>query len=91
MTNLACTVRFPTSDINVAHVCADGGSGGPCTGDMGGPLSIVEADGITTQIGIVSWGLGLTCETNWPSVYLRTTTFLDWIEENTDGSIAENW
>lgn len=91
MTNLACRTRFPTSDITTDHVCADGGSGGPCTGDMGGPLSIVEADGVTTQIGVISFGLGLGCETVWPSVYLRVTSFLGWIDTNTDGSISENW
>lgn len=91
MTNLACRTRFPTSDILAQHVCADGGIGGPCTGDMGGPLSIVEADNVTTQIGIISFGLGLTCEASWPSVYMRITEFLGWIEDNTDRSISENW
>lgn len=91
MTNLACRTRFP-NQVNDDHVCADGGTGGgPCTGDMGGPLSIVEADGRTTQIGVVSFGLGLGCELNWPSVYLRVTSFVDWIDTNTDGTINENW
>lgn len=91
MTNLACRTRFP-NQVNDDHVCADGGTGGgPCTGDMGGPLSIVEADGRTTQIGVVSFGLGLCCELNWPSVYLRVTSFVDWIDTNTDGTINENW
>lgn len=91
MTNLACRARFPTTDILSEHICADGESGGPCTGDTGGPLSIVEADGITTQVGVISFGLGLTCEAVWPSVYMRTTEFLAWIERNTDGEISENW
>lgn len=90
MTNLACRTRFPTQ-INDEHVCADGGSGGPCTGDMGGPLSVIGADGVTTQIGIVSWGLGLGCENSWPSVYMRITSFLDWIDTNTGNTIQENW
>lgn len=52
---------------------------------------MIEADGRTTQIGIISFGLGLGCELNWPSVYLRVTSVLAWIEDNTDGSISENW
>lgn len=54
-------------------------------------MSIIEADGRTTQIGVVSFGLGLGCELNWPSVYLRVTSFVDWIDTNTDGTINENW
>lgn len=90
ITNLACRTRFPTI-ITDQHICADGGNGGPCNGDSGGPFSVVEADGITTQVGIVSFGLGFGCERNWPSAYVRVTAFLQWIEDNTDGTIAENW
>lgn len=90
ITNLACRTRFPGL-ITDDHICADGGNGGPCQGDSGGPLSVVDADGRTTQVGVVSFGLGFGCELNWPSAYLRVTRFLGWIETNTDGTISENW
>lgn len=90
ITNLTCRTRFPNL-ITDDHVCAFGGLGGTCQGDNGGPLSIIEPDGRTTQIGITSFGFGLSCELNWPSVYLRVTRYLDWIETNTDGTIQENW
>lgn len=91
ITNLACRTRFPGL-ITDDHVCADGANGGPCQGDSGGPLSVVEErDGRTTQIGVVSFGLGFGCELNWPSAYLRVTRYLDWIAENTDRTIEENW
>lgn len=91
ITNLACRTRFPTSTITDDQICAGGDVGGPCDGDMGGPLSVVEADGRTTQVGVVSFGFAFGCEASWASVYLRTTSFLQWIEESTDGSISENW
>lgn len=90
MTNLACTLRWP-GIIQPSNICADGANGGPCNGDSGGPVSVIEADGITTQVGIVSFGLALGCELNWPSAHARVTSFLEWIDENTDHEIRENW
>ncbi|XP_055689015.1 brachyurin-like [Lutzomyia longipalpis] len=90
MTNLACTLRWP-GIIQPSNICADGANGGPCNGDSGGPVSVIEADGITTQVGVVSFGLALGCELNWPSAHARTTSFIQWIDDNTDHEIRENW
>ncbi|XP_059620343.1 brachyurin-like [Phlebotomus argentipes] len=90
ITNLACTIRWP-GIIQPSNICADGANGGPCNGDSGGPVSVIEADGVTTQVGIVSFGLALGCELNWPSAHARVTSFLDWIDANTDHEIQENW
>ncbi|XP_053663827.1 brachyurin-like [Anopheles marshallii] len=82
-TNLACSVRFP-GVVQPENICLSGDSGrGACQGDSGGPLTIVR-DGTTVQLGVVSFGLALGCELNWPSVFARTTSFLSWIEENSD-------
>ncbi|GAB0098284.1 Peptidase S1 domain-containing protein [Sergentomyia squamirostris] len=90
ITNLACTIRWP-GIIQPSNICADGANGGPCNGDSGGPVSVIEADGVTTQVGIVSFGLALGCELNWPSAHARVTSFLEWIDNNTDHEIRENW
>ena len=63
-------------------VCTSGSQGtGSCSGDSGGPLVV---DGV--QIGIVSFGI-LFCFPGFPSAFTRTTSFLDWIENNTDVQI----
>ncbi len=48
-------------------------------GDSGGPH--VMANGQRwEQIGVVSWGIGCGKE-EFPGVYTRVTSFLDWIEK----------
>lgn len=46
-------------------------------------MTIVEVDGITTQVGIVSWGSILGCGSS-HTVNTRVSEYLDWIAENTD-------
>lgn len=60
-------------------------------GDEGGPLMITEADGRRTQIGIFSYQFSLGCGLGWPAVYARVTSFLDFIEQNSDVTILETW
>jgi len=55
---------------------------GSCNGDSGGPLNC--PDGVTRVAGITSWGMsnGISCLQNYPSVYTRTSAYLDWIAAN---------
>jgi len=56
---------------------------GACNGDSGGPANY--NDGTTTfVVGITSWGTSLlgNCVQNRPSVYTRTSGYLDWINQN---------
>jgi secreted trypsin-like serine protease len=56
---------------------------GSCNGDSGGPLNC--PDGATVVAGITSFGVssGGDCLQNYPSVYTRTSAYLDWITANT--------
>ncbi|XP_058055322.1 brachyurin-like [Anopheles bellator] len=82
-TNLACSIRFP-GVVQPENICLSGDGGrGACQGDSGGPLTI-QRGGTTVQLGVVSFGLALGCELNWPSVFARTTSFLTWIAANSD-------
>lgn len=49
-------------------------SSGGCQGDSGGPLTI-RRGGKSVQVGIVSFGMGLACESVWPTVFSRITFF----------------
>ncbi|KAI4466672.1 chymotrypsin-related [Holotrichia oblita] len=83
ITKLFCNIRY-LGVIQDSHVCSSGIGGiGSCSGDSGGPLVVGD-----TQVGVVSFGLGLGCEIGWPSVYSRVTYFLDWIAANSDVVIA---
>jgi chymotrypsin len=54
---------------------------GSCSGDSGGPLVIDDV-----QIGVVSFGI-IFCLPGYPSGFSRVTSFLDWIETNSDVQI----
>jgi chymotrypsin len=86
-TDLQCRIRFPTI-IQDSNICSSGEGGrGACSGDSGGPLT-TQRNGNSLQIGVVSFGLALGCEVGWPSVFARVSSFLDFIQANTDLTIA---
>lgn len=90
ITNLSCRIRYPAY-ITDSNVCTSPADGTPCEGDQGGPLMIIEADGRRTQIGVFSYQFSLGCQLGWPAVYARITSFLNFIEANSDVRILETW
>nr|AYV99598.1 venom polypeptide [Dolopus genitalis] len=71
------------------QLCCDGhGPKSTCEGDSGGPLVLQESDGSKTLIGLTSFG-AYTCEDEYPMVFTRVTSFLDWISKNTDIQIRD--
>lgn len=49
-----------------------------CQADSGGPMTIVNAQGIPIQVGIVSWGKGCGYR-GFPGVYTRVAMHIEWI------------
>jgi secreted trypsin-like serine protease len=47
-------------------------------GDSGGPL-VYQINGVYNQVGVVSFGHTSGCELDWPVVYSRVTSYLEWI------------
>ena len=94
MSNKDCKASSYSSNmIKDQMICAgvQGGGKDACQGDSGGPLISLEsgAGATPTQhyslIGVVSWGYDCA-RPNYPGVYARTSTVLDWIESNISGS-----
>lgn len=87
----SCRLGLPTQQITDNHICTDSSSSAPCQGDYGSPLTIVDVDGITTQIGVFTFSSVLGCESNRPSVYTRMSSYLQWIGDNSDVQIREGF
>ncbi|CAD7082343.1 unnamed protein product [Hermetia illucens] len=72
--------------VTASNICTYTGTGkGTCNGDSGGPLSYTDENGRKFIIGLTSFGSDIGCvETGWPKVFTRITSFLDWIEANSN-------
>lgn len=74
----------------VSMICATGLSGSnikdTCYGDSGGPL-FTTAGGNYNLVGLTSWGYDCGLE-NYPGIYTRLTTYLDWIAEESGAVLS---
>ncbi|XP_011413121.1 fibrinolytic enzyme, isozyme C [Magallana gigas] len=61
------------------HICIEAEGRSACNGDSGGPL-VCKDNGAYVLAGATSWGI-TTCE-GFPSVYVRVSKYLDWINAN---------
>ncbi|KAK3605532.1 hypothetical protein CHS0354_013155 [Potamilus streckersoni] len=76
---------------STAHICIQYEKTAACNGDSGGPLvCLVEGSGAAVGshhdwqlAGVTSWGLS-GCPAGQPSVYVRLTSYLDWITTQTN-------
>ncbi|KFB47106.1 AGAP006676-PA-like protein [Anopheles sinensis] len=91
ISTLACRLSLPTNTILDEHVCTDGANNSPCQGDFGAPLTIVDVDGVTTQIGVFSFISILGCESGRAAVHTRMSSYLDWIGQNSDVVIRDDF
>lgn len=84
LTNADCNAGWWGDLIDGQKMCLAYINGrGPCIGDDGGPLTVQDA-GQSLLVGFFSFGSVLGCESQWPSVFVRTTFYLNWIASNTD-------
>lgn len=72
-----CQANYPNVESGT-HVCGNVDNEGDCQGDSGGPL-FSTADGTSTQVGIVSYGIG--CAQPSEDVYAGVAKYYDWIEQ----------
>jgi len=77
---------YGNSDILPGMLCAGTNGKDSCQGDSGGPLIFKDGGGNYDQIGVVSFGYGCGAS-NYPGVYTRVNSYLDWITENTDDGV----
>ncbi|KAJ6638661.1 Serine protease persephone [Pseudolycoriella hygida] len=72
--------RSLRNGVNLGQICANDPQGGhdSCEGDSGGPLQIYSENGMSTIVGVTSFGI--SCGSALPSVYARVAFYLDWIE-----------
>lgn len=86
------TFKFRLQDLNNFSIFfKDGANVNFCNGDFGGPVTIQDADQITTQIGIASFVNTLGCTRGFPGGFVRVTAYLDWIGQNSDVVIRETF
>ena len=65
---------------NVICAGAEIGKRSPCYGDSGGPLFSENADGLPTQIGVVSWGVGCTTRDVY-GVFTDVSKYAGWVRD----------
>lgn len=81
MTNALCANTFGAI-ITPSNICMETTNGGSaCNGDSGGPLT-VSSGGRLIQVGIVSFGASAGCERGFPAVFVRVSSLLSWIAQN---------
>lgn len=79
--NEKCSLEFDR--VVDTMICIDTtGHKSVCNGDSGGPLVYRDGD-VNYLVGSTSFGSGMGCELDFPAVFTRTTSYLDWIEMHT--------
>jgi elastase-2 len=87
LTTAACALRMqPVNGATIwdKHICLfdTNNNIGSCNGDSGGPLNCPNGSGGYYVAGVTSWGISNilgNCLQTYPSVYTRTSSYLDWI------------
>lgn len=90
ISQLTCTIRFPNS-VSENTICLEGDNVNFCNGDFGGPLTVEDADAITTQVGVKSFLAVLGCTFGFPGGFTRVSRYLEWIGANSDVVIRDDF
>lgn len=86
--NTTCRVKYWGNTFKPEKEICAGLIKSTCQGDSGGPLSYVDDEGVTHQVGIVSFGTPQcgVADNPKPAVYERVMAHLQWIEKHTRGA-----
>jgi len=84
-TDAECAFFGTSGSLSNTKMCAYKEGTDSCQGDSGGPL-VIKQNGKNTLVGVVSYGAGCAMK-GMAGVYVRVTTFLDWINEN----VKDGW
>lgn len=78
-----CFAAIPGTPLADTNVCTGPLTGGisACSGDSGGPVMRTTTQG-SELVGVVSWGFTPCGSEGAPSVHVRVSAFIDWIEAN---------
>ncbi|XP_017018366.1 serine protease 1-like [Drosophila kikkawai] len=80
ISNSECKRTYLTT-IRDSNICVSTPAGvSTCNGDSGGPLVLASSK---VQVGLTSFGSAAGCEKEYPAVFTRVTSYLDWIKEHT--------
>lgn len=81
--NTVCERTFGKANIRDTNLCMEGAGGkSSCQGDSGGGLHL-ELNGRKVVVGVVSFGAASGCTLNYPAVYTKVSSYLDWIQGKT--------
>lgn len=83
VSNSVCEKTYGKANVRATNLCLEGTGGrSSCQGDSGGGLHL-QLNGRNVLVGIVSFGAAAGCTLNYPAVYTKVTSYLDWIQEKT--------
>lgn len=85
--NSECAAMYGTDIVRTFTLCSrgwDSNKQSTCQGDSGGPLVTYDNDlNENIIIGVVSFVSNRGCEAEDPAGFVRVTSYLDWIRQNT--------
>ncbi|XP_070494002.1 brachyurin-like [Chironomus tepperi] len=80
ITNTYCASFYVKDAVTDSNICgATTASASSCSGDSGGPFT-VQINGVTTIVGVVSFGAQKGCQKGYPAGFTRVTSFVKWID-----------
>ncbi|KAK3727162.1 hypothetical protein QZH41_015177, partial [Actinostola sp. cb2023] len=78
-----CKMKLDKFYVNEkTMLCAGGARSSACSGDSGGPL-VCEQNGRWVLHGAVSWGTNYRCPVDMYVVYVRISSYINWIKDFT--------
>ncbi|XP_073836506.1 serine protease 1-like [Musca autumnalis] len=79
--NSVCANTYGSLTITSKNICTATPKGtSTCSGDSGGPLALYDSN---TLIGVTSFVSSAGCQSGAPAGFVRVTSYLDWIKDNT--------